>query len=338
MNRRPEKILAIQFKYLGDAVQLTPALRALRVHFPAAEIHVLVPAEVAPLLERLPSIDRLWAMPRRRGKAAFGETLPIIRALRREHFTRIVDFGGNDRGAVLSLAAGGQIRLGWARPGKWLGCHQFYNQRVIPRAPRPHESLHLAQLLARWDVPPPASLEPEIHADDALAGAAAAILPGPRAILFHMAAGVRKNEWPVGHWAELYRLARAAGRTSFFTTPAGDHGAGLIAALQQLVPDAAVLPPIPSLPLFLAVLKRAALFVAGDTGPVHFAAGLGVPTLSLFGQSQPASTAPVGPRHKFIAVAGCTCARTFPVCARPNHCLAEIRPEQVLATLGQMLA
>jgi len=43
------KILAIQFKYFGDAVLMTPALRALREHFPQSEIHLLVPAEIAPL-------------------------------------------------------------------------------------------------------------------------------------------------------------------------------------------------------------------------------------------------------------------------------------------------
>ena len=54
MDSRPEKILALQFKYFGDAVLMTPALRALRGHFPAAEIHLLVPAELAPLFQHLP--------------------------------------------------------------------------------------------------------------------------------------------------------------------------------------------------------------------------------------------------------------------------------------------
>ena len=49
MSARPEKILALQFKYFGDAVLMTPALRALREYFPAAEIHLLAPEEIAPL-------------------------------------------------------------------------------------------------------------------------------------------------------------------------------------------------------------------------------------------------------------------------------------------------
>lgn len=48
MPSRYEKILALQFKYFGDAVLPTPALRALRESYTDAELHVLVPAEIAP--------------------------------------------------------------------------------------------------------------------------------------------------------------------------------------------------------------------------------------------------------------------------------------------------
>ena len=68
-----------------------------------------------------------------------------------------------------------------------------------------------------------------------------------------------------------------------FTTARGEREAALMAELKQLAPDARILPQIAELPLFLAVLARAGVFISGDTGPLHFAAGLGVPTISLFG-------------------------------------------------------
>lgn len=88
MNARPEKILAIQFKYFGDAVLMTPALRAMRERFPQSELHVLIPEEVAPLLRHLPWLNRVWPMPRRRGRMSLTQTWPVIRALRRERFDR----------------------------------------------------------------------------------------------------------------------------------------------------------------------------------------------------------------------------------------------------------
>ena len=129
MNPRPEKILALQFKYFGDAVLMTPALRALRRNFPQAAIHLLVPEEIAPLFQHLPWINRVWPMPRRRGSASLRETWPLIRALRREHFDRSVDFASNDRGAILSFLVGARRRLGWAEPGGFFGRKFFYNDR-----------------------------------------------------------------------------------------------------------------------------------------------------------------------------------------------------------------
>ena len=98
----------------------------------------------------------------------------------------------------------------------------------------------------------------------------------------------------------MHRLATEAGFQVVFTTALGEREQALISELKKLVPDAKILPPVPELPLFLAVLARAGVFIAGDTGPLHFAAGLGVPTISLFGPSSPVQWAPIGRRHQVL--------------------------------------
>ena len=80
MSPIPEKILAIQFKYLGDAVFLTPALRALRESQPGGELHVLVAAEITPLFAHLPWLTKVWSLPRTRGRARLRDSWPVIRA------------------------------------------------------------------------------------------------------------------------------------------------------------------------------------------------------------------------------------------------------------------
>ena len=333
MNARPEKILALQFKYFGDAVLLTPALRALREYVPGSELHLLVPEEIAPLFQHLPYLNRVWAMPRRRGRARPGQSWPMIRALRRERFDRSVDFAGNDRGAILSRLISARRRLGWDERGGFLGRKFCYTDRIVPETKRRHESARLAQLLSGWLIPPPASLEAEILADPSLAGAAKKILPGERAVVCHVAAGQPKKEWPLAHWAKLLRLAAGAGFPVVFTTALGKREPVLTAELKKLAPDAAILPPVPELSLFLAVLARAGVFISGDTGPLHFAAGLGVPTISLFGPSAPAQWAPIGKRHRVLTGNVCVCDGNLSVCQNANHCLAAISPEQVFTSL-----
>ena len=327
------KILALQFKYFGDAVLLTPALRALRAKFPDAELHLLVPEEAAPLFQPLPWIDQVWPMPRQRGRADIFETAPIIYALRRERFDRSVDFASNDRGAILSFLIGAKRRLGWAERGGFFGRKFFYNDRIAPEKNPPHESVRLAQLLSGWQIPLPNALEAELHADVLLADAAKKILPDERAIICHVASSQPKKEWPLAHWAKLDRLAAAAGIKLVFTTARGEREAALMAELRKLARDAVILPQIAELPLFLAVLARAQAFVSGDTGPLHFAAGLGVPTISLFGPTPPARWAPIGEKHLALTGGTCGCDGNLFACASQKHCLAQISPESVFAAL-----
>ena len=335
MSARPEKILAIQFKYLGDAVLLTPALRALRNQFPGTELHLLVPEEVTPIFQHLPWLNRVWPMPRRRGSASLGKTWPVVRALRHERFDRSVDFAGNDRGAILSFVIGARQRLGWAQRGGFLGRRFCYNRRVALETGEQHESARMMRLLSAWDVAP-GPLEPEIRSDPALAAVAAKLLP-ERTTLCHMASSQPNRQWPVQRWAEFYQLASAAGLSIAFTTAAGTRERALTDELKQIAPAAPILPAVSELALFLAVLKRAEVFISGDTGPLHFAAGLGMPTISLFGPSSPMRWAPVGERHRILTGSPCSCGAGASVCETANFCLAAITPGQVLDSLQTIL-
>jgi ADP-heptose:LPS heptosyltransferase len=338
VNARPEKILALQFKYFGDAALMTPALRALREHLPGAEIHLLVPEEMSPLFQQLPWLNRVWLMPRKRGQAGVGKSWPIIRALRAEKFDRSVDFASNDRGAILSLLIGAKNRLGWDESGGFFGRKFCYTDRVAPERKPQHESSRLVQLLSGWQVSPPSSLESEIRPDSALADAATKILPSERVVICHVASSQPKKEWPLAHWAKLHRLAAEAGIPTAFTTAPGGREAALMIELKKLAPEAVILPPLAELPLFLAVLNRGKIFVSGDTGPLHFAAGLDVPTISLFGPSSQVRWAPVGARHQFLTGTQCVCDGHSAACHGPAHCLAAITPEKVFDRLKKFYA
>jgi len=331
------KFLAIQFKYFGDAVLMTPALRAIRERYPQGELHLLVPEETAPIFQHVPWLTRVWPMPRKRGRSSLSQTWPVIRALRRERFDRSVDFATNDRGAIASFLIRAKMRLGWDEPGGFWGRRFCYTQRVAPEIKTQHESVHLAHLLSGWDIPPPSVLESEIHADPALADTAKRILAAERAVICHVASSQPKKEWPIGHWAKLHRLATSGGCQMVFTTARGEREQVLMIELGKLAPDAVILPFIGDLPLFLAVLKRGAVFISGDTGPLHFAAGLGVPTISLFGPSSPARWAPMGERHRALTGSPCLCDGHSAVCTNGVYCLAAISPEQVWETLKKAI-
>lgn len=329
------KILAIQFRYFGDAVLMTPALRAIKEHIPNAALHVLVAEEVTPLFQHLPWLERVWAFPRARGKARLRQSWPIIRALRRERFDRSVDFGSGDRSAIISLLCGARQRLAPFWSGGFLGRRYCYTQ-TVPIPESLHEAWRNLHLLSAWGIGPPSSLEMEIHTDPVRDSAAAQLLPRP-AILCYLATGQPKKEWPLASWAEFYRQATGAGYEVIFSTGISPRDQAGLEEFKKLAPEAPVLPPNPDLATFLAVIKRARLFIAGDTGPLHFAAGLGVPTVALFGPTVISQWAPLGKQHRVLQGGPCTCAGQVGVCQSQSPCMAKISPEALLHLVRQAL-
>jgi ADP-heptose:LPS heptosyltransferase len=328
----PLRILAIQFKYFGDTVLMIPALRALRERWPDCALHALVSEEAAPLLQHLPGLARHRPDARQRGRAGFKKAWLMLRALRRERFDRSVDFGGNDRGALLSLLCGARERLGPVHPGGFVGRRFCYTRRVAPAAPDRHETLRLLHTLSAWGIAPPRAPEIQIHTDPAADVFAEKLLP-QRKIICHLSAGRPKKEWAVRHWAAFHRVATPAGYQLAFTTGKGARAQSLANELRTLAPDASVLAPTTDLATFLAVLKRAEVFISGDTGPLHFAAGLGVPVIALFGPTSAAQWGPVGEGHQVLTGARCGCDGRVDNCQSANHCLAAIAPEQVFECL-----
>jgi heptosyltransferase III len=333
---QPLKILAIQFKSLGDAVLLIPALQAIRQRYPECALHAFVSEAAAPLLRYEPSLTRLWSIPRVRDRARIKQNWPVIRALRAERFDRSVDFSGNDRGAILSLLCGARERLGFDVPGGFLGRRYCYNRRVAPVLLDRHEALRSCAVLSAWDIAPPRSVEIKIHTDPALDAPAAQILPQP-AIICHMGAGMAKKQWPVPHWAALYKTATAAGLRLAFTPGYNPREQMLTSELKTLVPEVTVLPAL-DLSMFLVLLKRSQALITGDTGPMHFAAGLDVPTIGLFGPTSVVQWAPVGKRSLIIQGSQCSCNRLSHVCQSTNPCMAAISPGQVFDSLRTILA
>ena len=333
----PTKILAIQFKYLGDAVFITPALMALNQQYPDAEIHVLVAKEVAPLFVQLPWVKKVWAFPRKRGKANISESWPFVRDLRSERYDRSVDFGGNDRGAILSLLIGAKTRLGPIDFAPSLLQKIAYTQTVaIQTLPISWVKRHQQMLALAWQIPQQESAQITIGSSPALIETAKNLLQD-YTIICHLGTSQPKKEWPIHLWLEFYQLARNAGYKLAFSVGTNERERGLLDELKALAPEIFALPPLTDLALFLAVLKQAQLVIVGDTGPLHFAAGLGVKVIGLLGtEDSERYAAPIYVSHELIISSPCTCVNElakFSTCQSKISCMGTITPECVLELL-----
>jgi len=331
------KILAIKFKYLGDVAVMIPSLRALRQSFPTAELHVLVAEEAAAIVENLPWIDRIWKLPRVRGRLVLSKSWPILKELRAERFDRSVDFVGNDRGAILSLIIGAERRLGLESEKGFFGRVRCYHETVKPLPRGVYEPERDFSVLKPWNIPRPSSFAMEMKSDPALDSKAAPLMPQP-AVLCHLSTSQPKKEWPIRYWVELFEKAEQAGVIMIFSSGSTLRERALLDELKNKNPAAPTLPIFGSLAEFLAVLNRSAIFVGGDTGPLHFAAALGKPTLALFGPSLRKQWAPQGNGHVcLVAPNPCLCSVHASACTRAPSCMESIEVEKVWNHLKTLL-
>lgn len=334
-NVRP-KLLALVLMYLGDVVVTTPALRALRQAFPEWELHVLVPREAAPLLKGIGWLDRIWAFPRVRGRLNLLESLPIIRQLRRENFAVSIDFIGNDRGALLSLLTGAKRRVGVVSQRGFLLRSACYTDRVEALDATRHASIRAWAVTAPLQIPFPQDMALEIAADPGHAAAAARVL-GNVQVLCYVTATQKKREWPPDHWLRFAELAGATANAIAFTGGSSAREKQVLREIASRSSAVSIIRAPEPMELLVAVIAGARLFVSGDTGPLHFAAALGVPTLSLFGPTAATCWAPLGARHRSIQGGLCPCSGHSPVCLAARSCMAQIAPARVYEEYSEMV-
>jgi hypothetical protein len=121
-------------------------------------------------------------------------------------------------------------------------------------------------------------------------------------VLMHVGAGSRAKRWPLERWGSLRTWAEEGG--SVCRMIAGEVEAERFDAAERAAFAAMDGVFVPDLRSLRREIEAAAVFVGADTGPTHLAAQLGVPTVALFGPTDPGVWGPVGPAVEVVRAAG----------------------------------
>lgn len=258
---RASRVAVIRLRSLGDCVLTTPALALLRRARPDLRVSVVVEPRWAAVFEGSPDVDEILS--------------PDLRPLRRARPDLCLNFHGGRRSAWLTALSGARYRAGFGHFR-----HQFaYNIRI----PRAQQILHLDRT---------------VHTAEHLAsamfylGAPVAEIPRarltatakePSAAVIHPVAAAPAKTWHPEGFLEVARRLRASGAKVLFIGGPGDD----LSPFHEF-------PALSGAPLerIKNVLASASLFVGNDSGPAHMAAAFGVPSVVLFGTSDPAIWGP----------------------------------------------
>ena len=340
----PQRILLIKPSAIGDVVHALPILNLLRRRWPAAHIAWLVSTSCAGILDGHPQIDELILFDRARLAGAWKnpmrwlDVFRLARGLRRRHFDLVIDLQGLFRSGWLtwSTRAADRIGLGDAREFAWLG----YTRRT-PRGPKERHAieryLDAAEMLGCAREPVefvfPTDDDDRRFVADLLATQSAAAGVDLRrgfAVLLPGTNWVTKR-WPAEKFGELVETLRD--RHGLASLVAGGPDASPLAAHIAGAIDVTCKTNLRQL---VALLERAAVVITNDSGPMHIAAALGRPTVSLFGPTSPIRTDPFGKAAGVVRL-DIACSPCFSRTCSHISCLRELPSDAVMHAVGGQL-
>ena len=296
---------------MGDIIHAMPAVAGLRAQFPESRVDWAIEERWSPLLTSRAISDSSASiapeqplvhfvhqvhMRRWRKRLLSPTTVAEMRALRsrlRElNYDHVIDLQGAIRSALLAKASGARVLAGALHPREaparwWYNVKAHTPARHVVDQAAEIVSAAVGRSLDPLQPPFPISAEAEHWADEmtrANSGSFAIINPG---------AGWGAKCWPADRYSALVRSLAEHG--VYTLVNAGPGEAKLAQEVLRGNENSGRIVEC-SLPQLIAITRRAALFVGGDTGPLHLASALCIPVVAIFGPTDPARNGPYGGR------------------------------------------
>jgi lipopolysaccharide heptosyltransferase II len=349
------RILLVRLRQIGDVVFTTPAIAALAHRFPGAELSYLVEPEAAPIVAANPHLCQVLVAPRRAGATGVMADLRLGARLRRQHYDLAIDFHGGPRASLLTWLSRAPVRIGYEVAGRsWMYTRVVARPKALRRR---HSVENQWDLIAGLGIAPPTpeSNPVEMPADPDAARrirarlAASGVTSRDELAVVHISATSPFRRWPPSGFVDtIVALAASPRRRVVVTAGPSDRSAAqlvIAAAHARLSGEASrriLTGDDLSLAELRALLEQSAVYIGGDSGPLHVAATTRVPIVGLFGPTPSERSKPWRSptyRSEVVEIDGLPCRPCNQrVCAPGDfRCLTWIGAASVIAAAERLL-
>ncbi len=344
------RLLVVRLGAMGDILHALPAVTGLRQAHPGWIIDWVVEPVWRPLLTARsgsesgprdasqPLVDRIHtARTKAWGREPLsGQTHREIRDLRRDLragcYDAVLDFQGAVRSAGIARMSGSRCRIGESSPREWAARWLFTVRVPTEGAHVIEQDVELAAAIAGDDLHPVQPLLPVDPAAEAWCDSLLGPCGEQPVVLLNPGAGWGAKRWPVERYAEV---ASELGRQGFCVLVNAGPGEEPMGEAIAEGSGGAARPLVSSLAQLIALTRRAALMIAGDTGPLHLACALGRPVVGIYGPTDPTRNGPFGTRYRVLRSP--QSRRDHTRRAEPEAGLLTITPEAVLKAAEELL-
>ncbi len=329
--------------WIGDAVMCEPAISAVRRLFPQAELTLLVKPAVAELFTGHPDVSHILVYDDRGQHAGLTGKWRLANAMRRGRFDLAILFQNAFEAALLAFLAGIPQRYGYATDGR-----RLLLSDPVPRPGRgaiSHQVEYYLGMLRPLGCEEPAASprlvlfrEEETAmakrlAESGISGAELLIGLNPGSTY----GGAKR--WLPERFAET--ADRLAGQLNAKVLIVGARGEEPLAQAiaGRITSKTVILSGKTSVRELMAAVKRCAVVVTNDTGPMHIAAAFGVPVVAVFGPTDWRTTAPFGTGHALVRQPVDCSPCLLRECPIDHRCMTRVTVDEVVqAAVVQMAA
>lgn len=338
-----EKILVVNLMYIGDLLFMTPLLNQLRRQFPQAHITLLADKKNADVVQYNPHITELMAIDKKGYHNKLSNYIQLIRDIRKTQYDLVINLHANERASAIAAFSGAKQIIGFSARGFGTFFSTVVKERTdIHQADAYLEVLHVFgndlqgdSGLEMW-----VDQKTDDKADIMWQEAFSHLLGNNPVIALNTGGSWPTKRWTKQGFAKLadYLLEQGFG-VAFFGGPMDQED---VAAVLQLMKQAdhsnlAVFTGKTTLLEMAALVKRCALLVSGDSGPMHIAVSQKVPVISIFGPSNPVRYAPYK-QSKSVVISSHDCLRCgLHRCEKGHICMEDISAELIIEKVKQKL-
>jgi heptosyltransferase-2 len=328
------RILIRATNWVGDAVMSLPAARRVRECFPEAHIAVLARASVAGIYERERWVDEVIPLASAKGRGDWAGKWRTARELAGRGFDCALLLQNAFEAAALVWAARIPVRIGYNRDGRgWL----LTDAIAVPKRGEiaRHERFYYLELLKRagWirDYPADGAIR--------LEGAVERIPAGPIGISPGAAYGGAKRWLPERFAEAAIEIARQTGAAvALFGAPSERPLCEEVAErIRRAGVEAHDYAGETSLAEFIRLAATCRIFLTNDSGAMHIASALGVPSVTVFGATDEIGTGPTGERARVVREPVDCAPCLLRECPTDHRCMTRVEAGRVAQVALKLL-
>ena len=304
-NFSPASILLLRLDHMGDVLMATPAIIALKKHFPSAEITVGVKEvnrsliSLPKVVDRVIGLDVPWVNRYEDKKKQWSALLGKIKELRKEKFDLAIDFKGDLRNIILLFLIGGKTRVSYGIRGggflltkkvKYVSCirHEIDRNLDIVKDIAGDVKREVPQynVVAQKE----ANIEKSFKELFSEKG---------RLIGIHPGANSCSKAWPLSFFAKLTDKIEQGGLAKVVIFLGPNEKESFASMKSSLSSNPLILDNL-SIENLAAFFKKLDLFIGNDSGPFHLAEAVGTKVITIFGSTYPGIVGPIAKGSKII--------------------------------------